>query len=151
MFQVTGSPIVVWLIVSSIGQVSVECRPGVGQVSVKYRPSVGQVSAKCRPSIGEVSAKCRRGIGDLESYVGRHTCRSTVDRVSIDTRSTYRDIDSRDIAVDITYSKHDPSRKGILPFSSISLVNWMLVFCLFKCSWNSSILLSCTAVIVSST
>ena len=30
------------------------------------------------------------------------------------------------------------SRKGILPFSSISLVNWMLVFCSFKCSWNSS-------------
>ena len=30
------------------------------------------------------------------------------------------------------------SRKGILPFSSISLLNWMLVFCLFKCSWNSS-------------
>ena len=30
------------------------------------------------------------------------------------------------------------SRKGILPFSLISLVNWMLVFCLFKCSWNSS-------------
>ena len=30
-------------------------------------------------------------------------------------------------------TKH--SRKGILPFSSISLVNWMLVFCLFKCSW----------------
>ena len=27
----------------------------------------------------------------------------------------------------------------------------MLVFFLFKCSWNSSILLSCTAVIVSST
>ena len=30
------------------------------------------------------------------------------------------------------------SRKGILPFSSISLVSWMLVFCLFKCSWDSS-------------
>ena len=27
------------------------------------------------------------------------------------------------------------SRKGILPFSSISLVNWMLVFCSFKCSF----------------
>ena len=37
------------------------------------------------------------------------------------------------------------SRKGVLPFS-ISLVNWMLVFCLFKCSWNSSILFLCTAV-----
>ena len=57
-------------------------------MSVKYRPSVGQVSAKCRPSIGQVSAKCRRGIGDLKSYVGRHTCRSTVDRQSIDSRST---------------------------------------------------------------
>ena len=27
------------------------------------------------------------------------------------------------------------SRKGISPFSSISLVNWMLVFCSFKCSF----------------
>ena len=43
------------------------------------------------------------------------------------------------------------SRKGILPFSSISLVNWVLIFCLFKCSWNSSILFLCTSVIVSST
>jgi len=31
----------------------------------------------------------------------------------------------------------EQSSLGILPFSSISLVNWMLVFCLFKCSWNS--------------
>ena len=33
------------------------------------------------------------------------------------------------------------SRKAILPLSSISLVNWMLVFCLLKCSCNSSICL----------
>ena len=46
-------------------------------------------------------------------------------------------------------NKH--SRKAILPSSSISLVNWMLVLSLFKCSLNSSILLLCTAMIVSST
>ena len=57
VFQVTGLPLVSWLIVSSIGQVSVECRS-----------SIGQVSAKCRP-----------GIGDLKSYVGRHTCRLILD------------------------------------------------------------------------
>ena len=55
VFQVTGSPIVIWLIVSSIGEVAVECRPSVSQVLAKYRQSVGQVSAKCRPSVGEIS------------------------------------------------------------------------------------------------
>ena len=44
VFQVTGSPIVICLIVCSIGQVSVECRPSVHQVSAKCRPSVGEVS-----------------------------------------------------------------------------------------------------------
>ena len=44
VFQVTGSPMVIWLIVSSIGQVALECRPSVGQVSAKCRPSVGEVS-----------------------------------------------------------------------------------------------------------
>ena len=34
VFQVTGSPIVICLIVCSIGQVSVECWPSVGEVSV---------------------------------------------------------------------------------------------------------------------
>ena len=105
---------------SSIGGVSAKCRSSIGQVAAKCRPSVGQVSAKCRASIGEVLAKCRRGIGDLKSYVGRQTCRSTVDRYSIETRSTLdrqstecrSSIDrlSTDIAVDITYSKHDPAR-----------------------------------------
>ena len=34
--------------------------------------------------------------------------------------------------------KSNPEKVSyILPFSSISLVNWMLVLCLFKCSWNS--------------
>ena len=86
MFQDTGSPIVSWLIVSSIGQVSVECRSSIGQVSAKYQRSVGQASAKCR-----------RRIGDLKSYVGPHTCRSTVDRYLVDTRSTVGrlSIDSR--------------------------------------------------------
>ena len=48
VFQVMGSPIVIWLIVSSIGQ-----------VSVKYRSSSSGVSAKCWSSIGEVSARYR--------------------------------------------------------------------------------------------
>ena len=37
VFQDTGSPKVSWLIVSSIGQVSVECGPSIGQVSATYR------------------------------------------------------------------------------------------------------------------
>ena len=41
-----------------------------------------------------------------------------------------------------------PSSRGKVSYRS-PLVNWMLVFCSFKCSWNLSILLSCTAVIVS--
>ena len=77
-----------------------------------------------------MSAKCRRGIGDLESYVGRQSieCRSILDRQSIDTRSTLdrQSTECRssvdrlstatstdiavDIAVDITYSKHDPKK-----------------------------------------
>ena len=39
------------------------------------------------------------------------------------------------------------SRKRILSFPSITLVNWVLAFCLFKCLWNSSILVLCAAVI----
>ena len=102
---------------------SVKYRSSIGRmsaVSVKYRSSVCQVSAKYRRSVGQVSAKCRRGIGDLKSYVGRHTCRSTVGRQSIATRSIL--IDNRSpvdrqstecrsssdrVSVDITYSKHD--------------------------------------------
>ena len=36
VFQVTGSPMVIWLIVFSIGQVALECRcrSSVGEVSV---------------------------------------------------------------------------------------------------------------------
>ena len=34
VFQVTGLPIVSWLIVSSIGQVSMECRSSISEVSV---------------------------------------------------------------------------------------------------------------------
>ena len=101
-----------------------------------------------------MSAKCRRGIGNLKSYVGRHTCPSTVDRVAVDSRSTLdrHSIDTRstldrestecrstvdrlstatstdiavDIAVDITYSKHDPNwpgsfRKGFAKFLAVT-------------------------------
>ena len=38
------------------------------------------------------------------------------------------------------------SRRGILPFSSISLVNCISAFCLLKCSWKSSIPPLCTPV-----
>ena len=43
-FQVTGSPIVSWLIVSSIVQVSAKCRSSIGEVLAKYRRSVAEVS-----------------------------------------------------------------------------------------------------------
>ena len=103
-----------------------------------YRPItgryIGQVSVKYRPIIGQVSAKCRRGIGDLkvisaDIHIDRlwtdyrptihrvsTECRSTVDRVSIDSRSSVDRVSTAtstdiavDIAVDTTYSKHDPS------------------------------------------
>ena len=114
----------------SVDQPSTECRPITGRY-------IGQVSVKYRPIIGQLSAKCRRGIGDLKSYIGRHTsrptidrlstecrpsvdrqstkCRPTVDRVSIECRSSVDRVSTAtstdiavDIAVDITYSKHDP-------------------------------------------
>ena len=44
----------------------------------------------------------RRGIGDLKIYVGLRTSRLSLDQVSTAT--------STDIAVNITYSKHDPAR-----------------------------------------
>ena len=98
-----------------------------------HRSSIGQVSANYRPSVGQVSAKCLRGIGDLKAIsadihidrlstecrpsVDRQSteCRSTVDRVSIDSRSSVDRVSTAtstdiavDIAVDSTYSKHDP-------------------------------------------
>ena len=115
---------------STIGRISVVCH--------MYRPItcryIGQVSVKYRPIIGEVSAKCLRGIGDLKAisadiHIDRLStdyrptihrvsteCRSTVDRVSIDSRSSVDRVSTAtstdiavDIAVDTTYSKHDPS------------------------------------------
>ena len=87
-----------------------------------HRSSTGQVSANYRRSVGQVSAKCLRGIGDLKAisadiHIDRLStdyrptihrvsteCRSTVDRVST---ATSTDI-AVHIAVDSTYSKHDP-------------------------------------------
>ena len=101
----------------------------MGMVIFSFVPivsSIGQVSAKCRSSIGQESVKYRQGIGDLKSYVGRHTSRPTIDWVatksqlsvdrqptewqsSIDRVSTATSTDiTFDIAVNITYSKHDP-------------------------------------------
>ena len=137
---------------STVGDMSVNCRWHIGQLSVayqsyvicigklladtsvKYRSSIGQLSAKCRLSVGQVSARYRWP----ESYIGWHTyrptidrlstecrpsvdrqsteCRSTVDRVSIDSRSSVDRVSTAtstdiavDIAVDSTYSKHDPT------------------------------------------
>ena len=110
---------------STVGRISVVCHM-YWPITGRY---IGQVSVKYRSIIGEVSAKCRRGIGDLKSYIGRHTyrptierlstecrpsvdrhsteCRSTVDRVSTECRSSVDRV-STDIAVDTTHSKHDP-------------------------------------------
>jgi len=66
--------------------------------------SVGQVSAKCRPSIGEVTVTWKAMSADTHD-----------DRHSVDTRRHTPSGDrvstatSTDIAVDITYSKHDPT------------------------------------------
>ena len=112
-----------------IGQLSVAYQSYVicigkllADTSVKYRSSIGQLSAKCRPSVSQVSARYRWP----ESYIGRHTYRPTidwlstdyppsVDRVSIDSRSSVDRVSTAtstdiavDIAVDSTYSKHDP-------------------------------------------
>ena len=100
-----------------------------------------------------MSAKCRSGIGDLKSYIGRRTSRPTidwlstdyppsVDRVSIDSRpsvdrvsierrpsvdrvstATSTDI-AVDVAVDTTYSKHDPITNWLPPTTG----NFMLSF-----------------------
>ena len=115
---------------STVGDMSVNCRWHIGQLSVayqsyaicigklladtsvKYRSSIGQLSAKCRPSVGQVSARYRWP----ESYIGRHTYRPTIDWLSTDyppsvdrvSTATSTDI-AVDIAVDSTYSKHDPN------------------------------------------
>ena len=102
-------------IVSSIGQVSAKCWSSIGQESVKYRPSVGEVSVRywwpeklCRPTY--ISTDHRPTINwvatESQSSVDRQPTewRSSIDRVST---ATSTDI-TFDIAVNITYSKHDP-------------------------------------------
>ena len=105
----------------------------LADTSVKYRPIIGEVSAKCRRGIGDLKAisadiHIDRLSTDYRPTIHRVSteCRSTVDRVSIDSRSsvdrvsiecrpsvdrvstaTSTDI-AVDIAVDTTYSKHDP-------------------------------------------
>ena len=103
-----------------------------------YRPITGryisQVLVKYWSIIGQVSAKCRRGIGDLKAisadiHIDRLStdypptihrvsieCRPSVDRVST---ATSTDI-AVDIAVDTTYSKHDPNAFQLLPSSGVS-------------------------------
>ena len=122
---------------SSIGGVSAKCRSSIGQVSAKCRPSIGEVSAKYRRSVGEVSVTWKAMLADI--HVGRVSVdsRSTLDRYSIDTRSTVGrsrstvdrvSIEYRrplriavDIAVDITYSKHDPVLQHLWPWSDWDL------------------------------
>ena len=85
---------------SSIGQLSAKCRPSVCEVSVTwklYRPTY--ISTDYRLTIDRLSTECRPSV-DRQST----ECRSTVDRVST---ATSTDI-AVDIAVDSTYSKHDP-------------------------------------------
>ena len=107
---------------SSIGQLSAKCRRSVGQVSAKCLRGIGdlkaisadihidRLSTDYRPTIHRVSTECRSTVDrvsiDSRSSVDRQSieCRSTVDRVST---ATSTDI-AVDIAVDSTYSKHDP-------------------------------------------
>ena len=126
----------------------------IGQVSVKYRPIIGEVSAKCRPNVGQVSAKCLRGIGDLKAisadiHIDRLStdyrptihrvsteCRSTVDRVSIDSRSSVDRVStatSTDIAVDSTYSKHDPIFQCLISHQDGEVENYSIKNSRAKC------------------
>ena len=95
----------------SVGQVSAKCLRGIGdlkaisadihidRLSTDYRPTIHRVSTECRSTVDRVSINSRSSV-DRQSI----ECRSTVDRVST---ATSTDI-AVDIAVDSTYSKHDP-------------------------------------------
>ena len=114
---------------STVGDMLVNCRWHIGKLSVAYQSYViciGQLlvdtSVKYRPVIGEMSAKCLRGIGDLKAISADiHIDRLSTDyppsvhQVSIDSRSSVDRVSTAtstditvDIAVDTTYSKHDP-------------------------------------------
>ena len=99
------------------------------RLSTDYRLNIDRLSTKCRPSVDGQSTECR-STGDRVSI----ECRPSVDRVSIECRpsvdrvstATSTDI-AVDIAVAITYSKHDPMRdqdegkngKGLHPRSDV--------------------------------
>ena len=94
---------------SYVGGTSVNCRWYVGQLSVAYRSTVGRISVVCHMYwpitgryIGQVSANYRPSVGEVSvTWKAISTdYRPTVHRVSTAT--------STDIAVDTTYSKHDP-------------------------------------------
>ena len=68
--------------------VAVDTRSIVGRLSIDSRPSVDRQSTECRSSVDRVSIECR----------------PSVDRLSTATSTAI----AVDIAVDITYSKHDP-------------------------------------------
>ena len=117
-----------------VGGISVNCRWYVGQLSVAYRSTIGRISVVCHMYrsitgryIGQVSANYRPSVGQVsaryrwpESYIGRHTYRPTIDWLSTDyppsvdrvSTATSTDI-AVDIAVDTTYSKHDPACVGV--------------------------------------
>ena len=96
VFQVTGSPMVIWLIVSSIGQVALECQPSVGEVSVTWK-AISHLLVDSRSLLDRYAIETRSTV-DWQLT----ECRSSIDRVATAT--------STDIAVNITDSKHDPRK-----------------------------------------
>ena len=102
VFQVTGSPMMIWLIVSSIGQVALECRLSVGDLKTCWSP-VGRQSITTQSLLNQYAIDTRWTV-DRQST----KCRSSIDRVATAT--------STDIAVNITDSKHDPRKIRALAF-----------------------------------
>ena len=136
------------------------------QITGRY---IDQVSVKYRPIIGQVSAKCLRGIGDLKAisadiHIDRLStdyrptihrvsteCRSTVHRVSIDSRSSVDRVSTAtstdiavDIAVDSTYSKHDPKDEenespNFVSLTIIIIIDIQRYDCEFKLQYRSKV------------
>ena len=72
VFQVTGSPMMIWLIVSSIGQVALECRPSVGDLKTCWSP-VGRQSITTQSIRDRYSVDCRSSIDRyVDRYSGQH-------------------------------------------------------------------------------
>ena len=108
----------------------------VDEISTDTRPmvqhSVDRMSVDTRPTVDHLSI-------DSRSMVDRQAvdCRSTVDRLSIDCRSTIDRYSDRvstaiavDIAVDITYSKHDPLDQTLALYAHINKRWYLIIVCL---------------------